>query len=180
MQAMLVSHTPPPRHYTQAPGRPSFQGLAMSGCSLKSDQPAACQRSLDSPEVAWGRTSTTASFNSPLPRPFTPSPPSRLAKEKGLMPHCAPHPSVTHSMLQAGPVVLPAYPHTACPPQPPLVPGHVALDSPSQGCSVWGLHSLDLSGPPLPSRGDSPTKLCCGRPLLWRAQHCLGNPERQT
>lgn len=40
--------------YIQAHGRPSFKGLEVSGFDLKSDQPAACQRSLDTPRSCLG------------------------------------------------------------------------------------------------------------------------------
>lgn len=65
------------------------------------------------------------------------------------MPHCAP-PSPSYPLLPAASrpgLVLAAYPQPVCPPQPLSVSGHVALDIQSQGCRVWGLHSLHLNGP---------------------------------
>lgn len=57
-----VRHTH--KRYIQAHGRPSFKGLEVSGFDLKSDQPAACQRSWTPPEAAWGLVS--APFFLPL------------------------------------------------------------------------------------------------------------------
>lgn len=59
--------------HIQAQGRLSFKGLGVSGRSLKSDQLATCQRSLDTPESAWGQASNPSSSSSPLPCPCTPT-----------------------------------------------------------------------------------------------------------
>lgn len=51
------------KYHIQAHGRPSFKGLGVSGYNLRSDWSAACQRSLVTPEAAWGLASA-------LPTPF--------------------------------------------------------------------------------------------------------------
>lgn len=82
---------------------------------------------------------------------------------------------VTHSLLQAGPAQCWGSWHTDTrPPDLPCVRGPVTLDTGDRAAGYVVCELCNLKGPSQPSRGDSPTKLCRGRPLLWRAQHCLG------